>query len=70
MGAAELVYGEPKHSHLNHHLSSPAGLVGLMGRASRMGIMVGYLVAPPQTVAEEGNTMFTLFACMERRRER
>jgi len=46
-GAVELVYGEQRHTHLNHHLSSPAELVELMGQASGMGIMLGYLVASP-----------------------
>ena len=69
-GVAELVYGEPKHTHLNHDISSHAGLVELMGQTPGKGIMLGYLVAPPQVVAKEENTMlFTPFASMKRRRE-
>jgi len=46
-GAAEPFYGEPKHTHLNHHLSFPTGFVELIGQASGMGILVGYLVVSP-----------------------
>jgi len=41
-----------------------------MGQTPGKGIMLGYLVAPPQVVAEEENTMlFTPFASMQPRRE-